>query len=60
MRKLGWALAFHRDEDEMESLRNPAAPQSIGMAARPRGWLGTWEPAVPCSVAATATVHLIC
>lgn len=44
MRKLGWALAFHRDEDEMESLRNPAAPQSIGMAARPRGWLGTWEP----------------
>lgn len=37
MRKLGLALAFHRDEDEMGSLRNPAATQSIGMAARLRG-----------------------
>lgn len=37
MRKLGHVLAFHRDEQRDGGLRNPAAPQSIGMAARPRG-----------------------
>lgn len=37
MRKLGLALAFHRDEARDGGLRNPAARQSIGMAARLRG-----------------------
>lgn len=50
MRKLGWALAFHRDELEMggRSLRNPAAApvdrngRQLGSGGWWLGWLETY------------------
>lgn len=42
MRKLGWALAFHRDELEMgRSLRNPAAAP-VDRNGRQLGSGGWW------------------